>query len=61
MTGPPAHFARAYIGRELANQLFGASAGAMFMLCGWRAEALALRAASRPWRRVWRLCDPLLA
>ena len=44
-------------------QLFGASAGAagaVIFLFMWWAEALAWCAAVRAWRRVWRLCDPLV-
>jgi hypothetical protein len=59
--GPPAITSAPASGAALTNQLFGASVAAGAGLCGWRAEALALRAASRPWRRVWRLCDPLVA
>jgi hypothetical protein len=45
------------------NQLFGASAGAagaVIFLFMWWAEALAWCAAVRAWRRVWRLCEPLV-
>jgi hypothetical protein len=48
--------------RAPVDQLFGAAgaAGAVFILCMWWADALALWCAWRDWRRRWRLCDPLV-
>lgn len=33
--GPPSRYVRAQLGRDLSNQLFGAAAGAVFILCMW--------------------------